>query len=70
VTIRGRGADGGMVLWDGLVFDDTQNRLAQLDRALARGARELSRHLQSVREEEKAALRARFTTSWDRCSPR
>ncbi len=59
VTIRARPrrVDGGLVMWDGLVFDDTQNRLAQLEIERSREElRALSRHLQSVREEEKARI--------------
>jgi signal transduction histidine kinase len=59
VTIRARPrrVDGGLEMWDGLVFDDTQNRLAQLEIERSREElRALSRHLQSVREEEKARI--------------
>ena len=42
---------------DGVVFDDTQARLAQLEIERSREElRALSRHLQSVREEEKARI--------------
>jgi signal transduction histidine kinase len=45
------------VVWDGLVFDDTQARLAQLEIERSREElRSLSRHLQTVREEEKARI--------------
>ena len=44
-------------LWDGLVFDDTQSRLAQLEIERSREElRSLSRYLQTVREEEKARI--------------
>jgi len=59
VTIRARPrlADGGTILWDGVVLDDTANRLAQLEIERSREEqRSLSRHLQSVREEEKASI--------------
>jgi signal transduction histidine kinase len=47
----------GDVLWDGLVYDDTQGRLAQRELERSREElRSLSRHLQSVREEEKARI--------------
>jgi two-component system sensor histidine kinase UhpB len=47
----------GNILWDGLVFDDTQGRLAQLEIERSREElRALSRHLQTVREEEKARI--------------
>jgi PAS domain S-box-containing protein len=43
--------------WDGVVFDDTQSRLAQLELERSREElRSLSRHLQTVREEEKARI--------------
>jgi two-component system sensor histidine kinase UhpB len=54
---RPRRLDGDAVLWDGLVFDDTQGRLAQLEIERSReDLRALSRHLQTVREEEKARI--------------
>ena len=44
-------------MWDGVVFDDTQSRLAQLELERSREeARSLSRHLQTIREEEKARI--------------
>ncbi len=58
VSIRAqpRRADHG-TLWDGLVFDDTQSRLARLEIERSREElRSLSRHLQLVREEEKARI--------------
>ena len=59
VTIRARPrrADAGDILWDGVVLDDTANRLIQLEIERSREEqRALSRHLQSVREEEKASI--------------
>ena len=59
ITIRGRPriSDQGSILWDGVVFDDTQSRLAQLELERSREeARSLSRHLQTIREEEKARI--------------
>ncbi|MCP5854370.1 histidine kinase, partial [Klebsiella pneumoniae] len=47
----------GRVVWDGIVWDITQSKRAEL--ALARSQeqlRELSAHLESVREEEKARI--------------
>lgn len=57
IRARPRRLDSGVVLWDGLVFDDTQGRLAQLEIERSReDQRALSRHLQTVREEEKARI--------------
>ncbi|HEY7945051.1 MAG TPA: PAS domain S-box protein [Casimicrobiaceae bacterium] len=57
IRARPRRADGGSVLWDGVVFDDTQSRLAQVELERSREElRELSRHLQTVREEEKQRI--------------
>jgi two-component system sensor histidine kinase UhpB len=57
IRARPRRLDGDIVLWDGLVFDDTQGRLAQLEIERSREElRALSRHLQTVREEEKARI--------------
>jgi PAS domain S-box-containing protein len=57
IRARPRRLDGDAVLWDGLVFDDTQGRLAQLEIERSREElRSLSRHLQTVREEEKARI--------------
>jgi len=57
IRARPRRLGGDVVLWDGLVFDDTQGRLAQLEIERSREElRALSRHLQSVREEEKARI--------------
>jgi PAS domain S-box-containing protein len=56
IRARPRKLDGSVV-WDGLVFDDTQARLAQLEIERSREElRALSRHLQTVREEEKARI--------------
>jgi PAS domain S-box-containing protein len=56
IRARPRRIDTG-VLWDGLVFDDTQGRLAQLEIERSREElRALSRHLQTAREEEKARI--------------
>ena len=59
ITIRAmpRRDEDGATLWDGVVLDDTQSRLAQLEIERSREElRELSRHLQSVREDEKARI--------------
>lgn len=57
VRARPRPAAPDVVLWDGLVLDDTRNRLAQIEIEHSREElRELSRHLQTVREEEKARI--------------
>jgi two-component system, NarL family, sensor histidine kinase UhpB len=57
IRARPRRVDGGEVLWDGLVFDDTQAHLAQLEVERSREElRALSRHLQTIREEEKARI--------------
>ena len=57
IRARPRRPDRGDVLWDGLVYDDTQGRLAQHELERSREElRSLSRHLQSVREEEKARI--------------
>ena len=57
IRARPRRPDHGDVLWDGLVYDDTQGRLAQRELERSReDLRSLSRHLQSVREEEKARI--------------
>jgi signal transduction histidine kinase len=57
IRARPRRLDSGEVLWDGLVFDDTQGRLAQLEIERSREElRALSRHLQTIREEEKARI--------------
>ena len=57
IRARPRELEGGEVVWDGLVFDDTQGRLAQLEIERSREElRALSRHLQTIREEEKARI--------------
>jgi signal transduction histidine kinase len=59
INIRARPRPGELdeVLWDGLVYDDTQARLAQRELERSREElRSLSRHLQTVREEEKARI--------------
>jgi len=57
IRARPRRGDHGDVLWDGLVYDDTAARLAQRELERSREElRSLSRHLQSVREEEKARI--------------
>ena len=57
IRARPRRGDHGEVLWDGLVYDDTAARLAQHELERSREElRSLSRHLQSVREEEKARI--------------
>jgi PAS domain S-box-containing protein len=59
VTLRARPrrAEEGVTIWDGVVVDDTQVRLSQLELERSReDLRALSRHLQSVREEEKARI--------------
>jgi two-component system sensor histidine kinase UhpB len=57
IRARPRRGDHGEVLWDGLVYDDTAGRLAQHELERSREElRSLSRHLQSVREEEKARI--------------
>ncbi len=57
IRARPRQAEDGGVLWDGVVFDDTQSRLSQIELERSREElRELSRHLQTVREEEKQRI--------------
>jgi signal transduction histidine kinase len=57
IRARPRLAETGGILWDGVVLDDTANRLSQLEIERSREEqRALSRHLQSVREEEKASI--------------
>lgn len=57
IRARPRRLDDNIVLWDGLVLDDTQGRLAQFEIERSREElRALSRHLQTVREEEKARI--------------
>lgn len=57
IKASSRRLDDGRVVWDGVVWDITQGKRAEL--ALARSQeqlRELSAHLESVREEEKARI--------------
>jgi PAS domain S-box-containing protein len=59
ISLRAKPIEGDseVVLWDGVIFDDTQARVAQLELQRSREeARGLSRHLQTVREEEKARI--------------
>ena len=57
IRARPRPVAGGGIVWDGVVFDDTQSRLAQIELERSREElRELSRHLQTVREEEKQRI--------------
>ncbi|MFK3724814.1 PAS domain S-box protein [Pseudomonas monteilii] len=57
IKASSRRLDDGRVVWDGIVWDITQGKRAEL--ALARSQeqlRDLSAHLESVREEEKAHI--------------
>ncbi len=57
IKASSRRLDDGRVVWDGIVWDITQGKRAEL--ALARSQeqlRDLSAHLESVREEEKARI--------------
>ena len=57
IRARPRRAEDGAIVWDGIVFDDTQSRLAQLEIERSREElRALSLHLQSVREQEKSRI--------------
>jgi two-component system, NarL family, sensor histidine kinase UhpB len=57
IRARPRRTEQGTTMWDGLVFDDTQARTAQMEIERSREElRSLSRHLQTVREEEKARI--------------
>ena len=52
-----RRLDGGQVVWDGIVWDISQNKRIELELAESRAQlRDLSAHLESVREEEKARI--------------
>ena len=54
-TARRLGA--GRVVWDGIVWDITENKQVELELAASRARlRELAAHLESVREEEKARI--------------
>lgn len=47
----------GVVVWDGIVWDITENKQVELELAASRARlRELAAHLESVREEEKARI--------------
>jgi PAS domain S-box-containing protein len=59
ITLRAkpRVDDHDNTLWDGVIFDESQGRLAQLEIERSREElRSLSSHLQTVREEEKARI--------------
>jgi len=57
IRAKPRFADDGSTLWDGVIFDDSQARLAQNELERSREElRALSSHLQSVREDEKAHI--------------
>ncbi|HSF48866.1 MAG TPA: PAS domain-containing protein, partial [Burkholderiales bacterium] len=46
---------GGAIMWDGFLFDETEERVAQIEIERSRAQLQaLSMHLQTVREEEKA----------------
>ncbi len=52
-----RRLDDGLVVWDGIVWDISENKQIELELAESRAQlRELSAHLESVREEEKARI--------------
>lgn len=52
-----RTLDDGRLAWDGVVWDITENKQAELELGESRAQlRELSAHLESVREEEKARI--------------
>jgi PAS domain S-box-containing protein len=57
IRAKPRADENGTTVWDGVVFDDSQSRLAQLELERSREeSRSLSRHLQTIREEEKARI--------------
>ncbi|WP_439861818.1 PAS domain-containing sensor histidine kinase [Pseudomonas sp. MBLB4136] len=57
IRATARRLDEGRVLWDGIVWDITANKQVELELAESRSQlRELSKHLESVREEEKARI--------------
>ncbi|WP_060512201.1 PAS domain S-box protein [Pseudomonas sp. NBRC 111124] len=59
IKASARRLPNGRVAWDGIVWDITQGKRAELALALAQSQeqlRELSAHLESVREEEKARI--------------
>ena len=52
-----RRLEDGTVVWDGIVWDISESKRIELELAASRGQlRELSAHLESVREEEKARI--------------
>ncbi|WP_238474432.1 PAS domain-containing sensor histidine kinase [Pseudomonas cavernae] len=57
IKASARHLDGGLVVWDGIVWDISENKRIELELADSRAQlRELSAHLESVREEEKARI--------------
>lgn len=57
IRTTARSLGNGRVVWDGILWDITENKLAELALADSRARlRELSAHLESVREEEKARI--------------
>ena len=57
IKATARSLGEGRMLWDGIVWDITENKQVELELAESRGRlRELSAHLESVREEEKARI--------------
>ncbi|HIQ42927.1 PAS domain S-box protein [Pseudomonas sp. BMW13] len=57
IRTTARPLGGGRMVWDGILWDITENKLAELALADSRARlRELSAHLESVREEEKARI--------------
>jgi PAS domain S-box-containing protein len=57
IRARVRHLDDGKVVWDGIVWDISENKQVELELADSRAQlRELSAHLETVREEEKARI--------------
>ena len=57
IKASARQLDSGHVVWDGVVWDISDNKAIELELAESRAQlRELSAHLESVREEEKARI--------------
>ncbi|KAF1069754.1 MAG: Signal transduction histidine-protein kinase/phosphatase DegS [Pseudomonas citronellolis] len=57
IKATARPLDAGGLAWDGVVWDINENKQIELELAESRGhLRELSAHLESVREEEKARI--------------
>jgi signal transduction histidine kinase len=57
IRTTARPLGNGRVVWDGILWDITENKLAELALADSRARlRQLSAHLESVREEEKARI--------------